>query len=244
MQDEGDFFVEWGCAHGRGICLCTSLFRRFQIDLYLELSFERFIFMNTSVEIPIKYMQAEIESIAYVNFPTNDLLQILKAECTTEKDSMQPIVEITSSGLTHSWRDRLAGNALGKHTLVNLLARSVMLLAHKTFYWNYIWAYYLGKNAAVLDIDFDKNTLSMKIIDSQGRARIQEEYSLSVYNLEGVPFKDCAPWKGYPNIFQEFFGFIAMGYVFVLGPVACVVLALLRVKRKWKGREGTKVKQE
>lgn len=101
------------------------------------------------------------------------MAELLEAKC----DGENTLVEVTSSGMTHSWSTRFP-TWIGEYTSFNKFMHFVMVVAQSIMPWNFRMidpntkkpSYYLGMNYASVVVDEDAQELRIDIRGDDGKS--------------------------------------------------------------------------
>lgn len=155
-------------------------------------------------------------------------LNIARCSRADARHTPTALVELTSSGMTHSWNFRPLPNLLGQRRLFDGLAAHVVHAAMAGMPWRYqaradgagepryarAWptreatpghggGYYLGRNFGQLDVHWDATggpSLRASIIDASGREVLARTWALSELDLDGAaPAPRGAPLSAEPR---------------------------------------------
>ena len=152
------------------------------------------------------------------------MAELFEATCGTTKKNT--LVELTSSGMTHSWGTRSPGWT-GEMPLLNLLLKLLMVACQTLMPWNYRsirangaapqGAYYLGLNFGEIDLDFEKEELTIQVIGQDDQAALSQTWSFRELDIledpEAGDFK-CGPRRGEESIVHLYLARLAVVTMF------------------------------
>ena len=104
------------------------------------------------------------------------MAELMEATCAK---SNATLVEVTSSGMTHSWSTRFPG-WIGDYVWFNKLMHFVMVVAQSIMPWNFRMrhpetgepSYYLGMNFASIEIDDDAEKVTIDVRGDDGESKL------------------------------------------------------------------------
>lgn len=137
------------------------------------------------------------------------------------------LLEVTSSGMTHSWGTR---DASFNNPLLGFSMHAFMVLAQAVVPWRYQMhepstdsaMYYLGLNFGELELDWQRRSLAVRIIGDDGLPRLQRLFQfqdLGIGRLGAEGAQDFAPERGEAEVWR-----VGLGMAILAGtPLLCML---------------------
>jgi len=149
------------------------------------------------------------------------------------------LLEVTSSGMTHSWGTRdPADNSLFTRTMMPLM----MTVIQNVMPWRYqlleassgAGLVYLGLNFGELVFDWQARAVAVGIVGQDGAVRLQRRFQLSELGVgrrgeDGV--LDFGPIRGQPEAWRVFLGAATVASVLLAPPAALLACACLSARK-------------
>ena len=161
------------------------------------------------------------------------MAEMFEATCSSNTANIQKstLVEVTSSGLTHSWATRAPGWS-GEIPAVNFFLKQLMVVAQTIMPWNYRsnrargapsqGAYFLGLNFAEIDVDFDNEKVQIDVVGADNKPVLSQSWTFQeldmVYDANGQVA--CGPRRGEESMVQLMLARAVVVSVFGLIPIS------------------------
>jgi len=157
------------------------------------------------------------------------MAELLEERCDQGR---RRFVELTASGITHSWGTRM-NTKLGSVTAFSSLLRFGMTVAKTFCAWWHVRDSYLGLNYGRIELDFDKETVHTAVAGLDG---VVFDYEWTFAQLDvgddGFSVDACEPWQGRPSRWRVHAGMALTVVTIVAGLVAPWAFAWLLLCRR------------
>ncbi|CAE8630244.1 unnamed protein product [Polarella glacialis] len=159
------------------------------------------------------------------------------AEISAAKCASGSILEVTSSGMTHSWGTRQPSGRTPPW--VNAIVAGMFHVAQSVMPWRYqlqdaatgAQQYNLGLNFGELEFDWEAQALTVSLVGEGGQVLLKQRFALRDLGIQSLP---CGPLRGEPEAWRVALGFgiLAAVPLAALALVAAVLLCVFRSVRR------------